>query len=127
VNLRNQVLNLFLFSSIQNVLSVENILSLKIITLPPFERCRAEYPTTRSILCSRDTRQEGLELLQAWITGCVRYQHNTWKIPRILKCVTKPAGCATSHECTKYIEFYQRKILQTFHVLALRIIFTSGH
>ena len=56
----------------QTVLNVENYLSLKIITLPLFEQCRAEYShhpllplrhlnadepamTTRSMLCACDT------------------------------------------------------------------------
>jgi len=30
------------------------------------------------MLGTRDTRLEGLELLQAWITGCMTYQHNPW-------------------------------------------------
>ena len=83
MNLNNSVLNFLLFSStVQNVLSVENFLSFKIMTLPPFERCRAKDPTTRYslphsetltnpsppanlILCGRDTRPAGMELLQA--------------------------------------------------------------
>jgi hypothetical protein len=42
MNLRNHVLNCHLFSAtIQNVLSIKNVLSFKIITLPSFELCCA--------------------------------------------------------------------------------------